>query len=165
MKRTLGFRGGLEQITLTLSATEVVGIHASTLILFAWVGIPLLRFHPHPSQRRSIGQTIGLTAYEFLLRVPSIITSGAVQLLQYCSSISFVGQQGRLFRAPQSRQSTQTRTRSSASTLTYLVFVGLTHREHRKETHEFIRGRNCGTLSPCSPIEEAVGATSSCWGR
>jgi len=23
----------------------------------------LLRFHPHPSQRRSIGQTIGLTAY------------------------------------------------------------------------------------------------------
>jgi len=38
-------------------------IHASTLILFAWVGIPLLRFHPHPSQRRSIGQTIGLTAY------------------------------------------------------------------------------------------------------
>jgi len=24
----------------------------------------LLRFHPHPSHRRSIGQTIGLTAYE-----------------------------------------------------------------------------------------------------
>ena len=23
----------------------------------------MLRFHPHPSQRRSIGQTIGLTAY------------------------------------------------------------------------------------------------------
>jgi len=23
----------------------------------------LLRFHPHPSHRRSIGQTIGLTAY------------------------------------------------------------------------------------------------------
>jgi hypothetical protein len=38
-------------------------IHASTLLLFAWVGIPLLRFHPHPSHRRSIGQTIGLTAY------------------------------------------------------------------------------------------------------
>jgi len=48
---------------LTLSATEVAGIHASTLILFAWVGIPLLRFHLHPSHRRSIGQTIGLTAY------------------------------------------------------------------------------------------------------
>jgi hypothetical protein len=31
---------------LTLSSTEVAGIHASTLILFAWVGIPLLRFHP-----------------------------------------------------------------------------------------------------------------------
>ena len=27
------------------------------------MGIPLLRFHPHPSQCRSIGQTIGLTAY------------------------------------------------------------------------------------------------------
>jgi len=38
-------------------------IHASTLLLFAWVGIPLLRFHPHPSHRRSIGQAIGLTAY------------------------------------------------------------------------------------------------------
>jgi len=48
---------------LILSSTEVEGIHASTLLLFAWVGIPLLRFHPHPSQRRSIGQTIGLTAY------------------------------------------------------------------------------------------------------
>jgi len=48
---------------LTLSTTEVAGIHASTLILFAWVGIPLLRFHPHPSHRRSIGQAIGLTAY------------------------------------------------------------------------------------------------------
>jgi len=59
-----GFQqGGKSQSrTLTLSATEVVGIHASTLILFAWVGIPLLRFHPHPSQRRSIGQTIGVTA-------------------------------------------------------------------------------------------------------
>jgi len=48
---------------LILSSTEVVGIHASTLILFAWVGVPLLRFHLHPSQCRSIGQTIGLTAY------------------------------------------------------------------------------------------------------
>jgi hypothetical protein len=48
---------------LILSSTEVAGIHASTLILFAWVGIPLLRFHPHPSHRRSIGETIGLTAY------------------------------------------------------------------------------------------------------
>ena len=47
---------------LTLSATEVAGIHASTMIL-SRVGIPLLRFHPHPSQCRSIGQTIGLTAY------------------------------------------------------------------------------------------------------
>jgi len=37
-------------------------IHASTMILLAWVGIPLLRFHPHPSHRRSIGQTIGPTA-------------------------------------------------------------------------------------------------------
>ena len=26
-------------------------------------GIPLLRFHPYPSQCRSVGQTIGLTAY------------------------------------------------------------------------------------------------------
>jgi hypothetical protein len=33
------------------------------MILFAWVGIPLLRVHPHPSRCRSIGQTIGLTAY------------------------------------------------------------------------------------------------------
>jgi hypothetical protein len=47
---------------LTLSATEVAGIHASIMVL-CWVGIPLLRFHPHPSHRRSIGQTIGLTAY------------------------------------------------------------------------------------------------------
>ena len=47
--------------TLILSATEVAGIHASTVIL-CWVGIPLLRFHPHPSHRRSIGQTIGVTA-------------------------------------------------------------------------------------------------------
>jgi len=45
------------------SSLKVAGIHASTPILFAWVGIPLLRFHPHPSHRRSIGQTIGLTAY------------------------------------------------------------------------------------------------------
>jgi len=37
-------------------------IHASTLIL-SRVGIPLLRFHLHPSHRRSVGQTIGLTAY------------------------------------------------------------------------------------------------------
>ena len=65
--------------------------------------------------------------YSSRLWVPSIIARGAVQLLQYCSSISFVGQQGRLFRASQSRQSTQTRVKSSASTLTYLVFVGLTH--------------------------------------
>jgi hypothetical protein len=48
---------------LTLSATKSREIHASTPILFAWVGIPLLRFHLHPSHRRSIGQTIGLTAY------------------------------------------------------------------------------------------------------
>ena len=47
--------------SLTLSATEVAGIHASTVIL-CWVGIPLLRFHLHPSHRRSIGQAIGLTA-------------------------------------------------------------------------------------------------------
>jgi hypothetical protein len=46
------------QLGLTLSATEVVGIHASTVILFAWVGIPLLRFHPHPSHRRSIGRPL-----------------------------------------------------------------------------------------------------------
>jgi len=32
-------------------------------MVLCWVGIPLLRFHLHPSQRRSIGQTIGLTAY------------------------------------------------------------------------------------------------------
>jgi len=44
--------------SLILSATEVAGIHASTLLLFAWVGIPLLRFHPHPSHRRSIGQAL-----------------------------------------------------------------------------------------------------------
>jgi len=31
-------------------------------MVLCWVGIPLLRFHPHPSHRRSIGQTIGLTA-------------------------------------------------------------------------------------------------------
>jgi len=49
-------------VPLILSATESREIHASTMILFAWVGIPLLRFHPHPSHRRSIGQTIGLTA-------------------------------------------------------------------------------------------------------
>jgi len=48
---------------LTLSATEVAGIHASNVIPFAWVDIPLLRFHRHPSQCRSIGQAIGLTAY------------------------------------------------------------------------------------------------------
>jgi hypothetical protein len=48
---------------LTLSATEVAGIHASTVMVLCWVGIPLLRFHPHPSHRRSIGQAIGLTAY------------------------------------------------------------------------------------------------------
>jgi hypothetical protein len=42
-------------------AAEATGIHASALILFCWVGIPLLRFHPHPSQRRSIRQTIDLT--------------------------------------------------------------------------------------------------------
>jgi hypothetical protein len=47
---------------LTLSATEVAGIHASTMIL-SRVGVPLLRFHPHSSHRRSIGQAIGLTAY------------------------------------------------------------------------------------------------------
>jgi hypothetical protein len=32
-------------------------------MVLCWVGIPLLRFHPHPSQCRSISQTIGLTAY------------------------------------------------------------------------------------------------------
>ena len=32
-------------------------------LVLCWVGIPLLRFHPHPSQCRSIGQAIGLTAY------------------------------------------------------------------------------------------------------
>jgi len=32
-------------------------------MILCWVDIPLLRFHPHPSQCRSIGQTIGLTAY------------------------------------------------------------------------------------------------------
>jgi hypothetical protein len=42
---------------LTLSSGEVAGIHASTLIP-CWVGVPLLRFHPHPSQRRSIGQAM-----------------------------------------------------------------------------------------------------------
>ena len=31
-------------------------------MVLCWVGIPLLRFHPHPSQRRSIGRAIGLTA-------------------------------------------------------------------------------------------------------
>jgi len=41
-------------IHLILSATEVAGIHASTLIL-SRVGISLLRFHPHRSQCRSIG--------------------------------------------------------------------------------------------------------------
>jgi hypothetical protein len=54
--------GAISCLVLTLSSTEVAGIHASTVIL-CWVGIPLLRFHPHPSHRRSIGQTIGLTAY------------------------------------------------------------------------------------------------------
>jgi hypothetical protein len=48
-------------VPLILSSTEVAGIHASTLII-SRVGIPLLRFHPHPSQCRSIGQAIGLTA-------------------------------------------------------------------------------------------------------
>jgi hypothetical protein len=47
--------GGTRSGELAVSATEVEGIHASTLILFAWVGIPLLQFHPHPSQCRSIG--------------------------------------------------------------------------------------------------------------
>jgi hypothetical protein len=32
-------------------------------MVLCWVGIPLLRFHLHPSQCRSIGQAIGLTAY------------------------------------------------------------------------------------------------------
>ena len=32
-------------------------------MILSRVGIPLLRFHLHPSQCRSIGQTIGLTAY------------------------------------------------------------------------------------------------------
>ena len=32
-------------------------------LVLCWVGIPLLRFHLHPSQCRSIGQAIGLTAY------------------------------------------------------------------------------------------------------
>ena len=49
-------------VALILSSTEVAGIHASIMVL-CWVGIPLLRFHPHPSRRRSIGQTIGVTAY------------------------------------------------------------------------------------------------------
>jgi hypothetical protein len=31
-------------------------------MLLSRVGIPLLRFHPHPSHRRSIGQAISLTA-------------------------------------------------------------------------------------------------------
>jgi len=52
----------IRMLRLILSSTEVAGIHASTLIL-CWVGIPLLRFHPHPSHRRSIRQAIGLTAY------------------------------------------------------------------------------------------------------
>jgi hypothetical protein len=52
----------LNAYLLILSATEVAGIHASIMVL-CWVGIPLLRFHLHPSHRRSIGQTIGLTAY------------------------------------------------------------------------------------------------------
>ena len=53
---------GTHILLLILSATEVAGIHASTMLL-SGVGIPLLRFHPHPSQCRSIGQAIGLTAY------------------------------------------------------------------------------------------------------
>ena len=32
-------------------------------LVLCWVGIPSLRFHPHRSQCRSIGQAIGLTAY------------------------------------------------------------------------------------------------------
>jgi len=36
----------------TLSATRSLEIHASTPILFAWAGIPLLRFCPHPSKCR-----------------------------------------------------------------------------------------------------------------
>jgi len=59
LTRTLRFErpsraGHLCRYDLILSSAEVARIHASTLIL-CWVGIPLLRFHPHPSQCRSIG--------------------------------------------------------------------------------------------------------------
>jgi hypothetical protein len=43
-----GLGSGLKYRQLTLSATEVAGIHASTMVL-SRVGIPLLRFHLHPS--------------------------------------------------------------------------------------------------------------------
>ena len=38
--------------SLTLSSTEVARIHAFTVIL-CWLGVPLLRFHPHPSYSMS----------------------------------------------------------------------------------------------------------------
>jgi hypothetical protein len=50
---------------LILSSTGVGRFMLPPLVL-CWVGIPLLRFHLHPSQCRSIGQIIGLTAYRRL---------------------------------------------------------------------------------------------------